>query len=115
MYGRYRVLCEKREFLLGGMFAYMPDDENGPQMIYNLATQSGPGGGASLGAIATSVGAALTDAEDWGGRLGIPRIGCGLGGLRWKDVQGVLRTVAGSRLHKHAELIVVTLPEGKAE
>jgi O-acetyl-ADP-ribose deacetylase (regulator of RNase III) len=40
-------------------------------------------------------------------RLGIPRIGAGLGGLPWPDVAAVLRGAAAKSV---VELVVVSLP-----
>lgn len=60
-------------------------------MVYNLATQQQPGADARLGAIATSVAAMLTDAEQHGlPEVGVPHLGAGIGGLLWPDVRQVL-------------------------
>jgi O-acetyl-ADP-ribose deacetylase (regulator of RNase III) len=77
-------------------------------VIYNLATQPVPRPSATLDAIGTSVRAALADAGHRGlPRLGLPRIGAGLGGLPWPDVAGVLDAAAAVSM---VDLVVVTLP-----
>jgi O-acetyl-ADP-ribose deacetylase (regulator of RNase III) len=101
MYREYRRRCKAGEFRLGDVFVWEAPDV----VVYNLATQPVPGPTATLGAIEASVRAALADAEARDlPRLGIPRIGAGLGGLDWNDVAQVLgRSADGSTV----ELVVV--------
>lgn len=104
MYREYRRRCHNGQFRLGDVFAWEADD----LVIYNLATQSVPRPSATLDAIATSVRAALADAERRGlTRLGMPRIGAGLGGLAWPDVAAVLEAATADRA---VDLVVVSLP-----
>ena len=77
-------------------------------LVYNLATQPVPGPSATLDAIDASIRAALADAEQRGvTRLGVPRIGAGLGGLPWPDVAAVLDAAA---IDTTVDLVVVSLP-----
>ena len=79
------------------------------KVIYNLASQNEPGANATLWAVRKSVQTMLADARDRGlTRVGIPRIGAGIGGLRWADVRAMLKEEAESST---VELIVVSLPE----
>jgi O-acetyl-ADP-ribose deacetylase (regulator of RNase III) len=88
----------------------------GPPLIYNLATQRRPGAHATLAAIETSVHAMLADAASLKRnincgdieRIGIPRLGSGLGGLRWEAVRPVLEAAARDSA---VELVVVARPE----
>jgi O-acetyl-ADP-ribose deacetylase (regulator of RNase III) len=83
MYREYRRRCAAGEFRPGDVFVWEAPDV----VVYNLATQPVPGPTARLDAIEASVRAALADAEVRElPRLGIPRIGAGLGGLDWDDV-----------------------------
>ncbi len=92
MYRQYHALCEKGHFQPGEIFAWQEGDS---PVIYNLATQLYPGRDARLEAIATSMQKMLADASERGiKRIGMPRIGAGLGGLDWKEVQQVLRAKA---------------------
>jgi O-acetyl-ADP-ribose deacetylase (regulator of RNase III) len=82
--------------------------EANDRVIYNLATQPRPGPSATLEAIHQSVSLALDDADRRGlTKLGLPRLGAGLGGLDWPHVLGTLGDA--SRSHP-TELIVVSLP-----
>ena len=77
-------------------------------VIYNCATQLEPGADARLEAIEDSLAAAVHDAESRGiDRVGMPRIGAGIGGLLWSEVQEVVEKVgAGTTV----TLVVVSLP-----
>jgi len=104
MYQAYRKLCLAGDFELGDVFVWTAS----AQVIYNLATQPVPKPSATLEAVEQSVQRALDDAEHRGiDRIGVPRIGAGLGGLSWPDVESTLRTVADSH---RVELVVVSRP-----
>jgi len=106
MYREYWRRCQVGRFPLGDVFVW-PDDR---VVVYNLATQPLPRPPAVLDAIDTSVRAALDDARRRGlSRLGLPRIGAGLGGLAWPDVAAVLAAAAEA---SPVELVVVSLPPG---
>jgi O-acetyl-ADP-ribose deacetylase (regulator of RNase III) len=103
MYSEYRQLCKSGQFQLGDIFVWQADG----LLIYNLATQPVPRPSATLEAINASVRAALADAEQRSvPRLGIPRIGAGLGGLAWQDVAAVLDAAAADSA---VDLLVVSL------
>jgi O-acetyl-ADP-ribose deacetylase (regulator of RNase III) len=103
-YDEYARLCRDGRFPLGGFHVWEGDG----LVVYNLATQVRPGADARLDAIRQSVAAALADAQARGiERLGVPRIGAGIGGLDWTDVRRFLRDVA---TESPVELVVVDLP-----
>lgn len=103
-YAEYARLCREGHFPLGGFHAW----EGEGLVVYNLATQVRPGADARLEAIREAVTGALADAEARAvSRLGVPRIGAGIGGLDWADVRGVLREVAD---RSTVELVVVERP-----
>lgn len=102
MYEAYRERCRAGEFRLGGVFVWGTDP-----VIFNLATQPRPGPSATLDAIASAVQAMLDSAADLGiAKIGLPRLGAGLGGLDWSKVADCLDRVAGQ---SDIELIVYTL------
>lgn len=105
MYAEYRLRCQTGRFQLGDVFVWTAPD----LVVYNLATQPRPGPSADREAVRLSARAMLRDAEDRGlPTVGIPRIGAGLGGLRWSSVSAVLAEEArGSGV----ELVVVSLPD----
>jgi len=91
MYSEYRRRCLSGQFRLGDVFVWEADGV----VIYNLATQPLPGPTASLDAIRAAVMAALADAAERGlPRLGVPRLGAGVAGLRSPEVEAVQREVA---------------------
>lgn len=109
MFDRYQALCAERKFHLGSVFPYR-DPETGTY-IFNLGTQPRPGRCASLLAIEFAIIEALDTAIQWKiPRIGLPRIGCGIGGLEWSDVR---RSLENASRFSTTELVVYTLPEVK--
>jgi O-acetyl-ADP-ribose deacetylase (regulator of RNase III) len=98
MYNEYRAECLAGRFLLGDVMPWWEDPLQ--PIVFNLGTQPRPGRCASIGAIRAAVKAMLELAEVPGRlprrvtAIGIPQIGCGLGGLRWMNVRPVLDEVA---------------------
>src|SRR5262249_44069141 len=85
----YQAACRAGTFTLGGVLPWL-DEESGV-WIYNLATQQHPGADARLDAIDASVRVAIEHARELVvRRIFLPRIGAGIGGLRWEDVRATL-------------------------
>jgi O-acetyl-ADP-ribose deacetylase (regulator of RNase III) len=100
MFDEYRKRCKAGLFALGDVMVCNEKD----RIIFNLATQQHWKTGAELPAITKSVGHMVSLAERSGiDRIGIPRIGAGLGGLPWPKVRDVLKR-AGDR--SRVELVV---------
>ncbi len=107
MHTAYVDRCARGEFALGDLLVW----DTGDIVFYNLATQVASGREARLSAVCDTVRAALADAESrWIDRLGIPRLGTGLGGLEWRDVRRALQEISGA---SPVELVVVCLPPRK--
>lgn len=99
MYNSYKQLCSAKQLFPGDVFPYRDSNDF---TVYNLMTQDymelpDPTGKkpmvcfiqpATLPAIGTSFLKMLIIAD--GTRIGIPKIGTGLGGLEWDDVEKVL-------------------------
>lgn len=101
----YQRACADGGFRPGGFLAW---ELSAPPLIYNLATQPQPGRCADLGAIRVAVQAMLADAQQRGlARVGMPRIGAGIGGLAWAEVEAAIRPLAE---RSPVELVVVSLP-----
>lgn len=104
MFAAYRAQCLARNLRPGDVLAWGKSP-----IIYNLATQQRPGRRATLRAIRVAIGQMLFVADGHRvTRIGLPRIGCGYGGLLWADVRAALEDVAGLA---RVELIVVTPPQ----
>lgn len=102
MYKAYRALCQQSTFVPGDIFPYATDADSTPIVIYNLMTQgcirdiTSLYGGyiqlATLGAIEESFKKMITHANDTAiTRIGLPKIGAGLGGLNWNDIEEILK------------------------
>jgi O-acetyl-ADP-ribose deacetylase (regulator of RNase III) len=87
----YRTACWTGQLRPGGVHIF---DEGFP-VIYNVASQDLPGPHAKLTWLDTGIRAALTHADlNELSVIALPRIGCGIGGLDWADVEPVLRAAA---------------------
>lgn len=87
MHQEYRELCKDGLFSLGDVFVWADEGVT----VFNLATQPGFRGGATLEAVRISVRSMIKRAEEEGIRsIALPRVGAGLGGLEWTDVKMLL-------------------------
>jgi O-acetyl-ADP-ribose deacetylase (regulator of RNase III) len=91
MYQVYREHCLNGKFGLCDVFVW----KKGSIVIFNLGTQQTWRSKATLIAITESVHKIMQLAHNMGlHRIGIPRIGAGLGGLDWDDVKQILTQIA---------------------
>jgi O-acetyl-ADP-ribose deacetylase (regulator of RNase III) len=82
-------------------------------VVYNLMTQLNPGSDARINAIRTSVRKMLIHAHKQGYvHIGLPRIGAGIGGLKWDDVEDAIEWSLYPFEHSHG-ITVVTRKEDK--
>lgn len=86
----------------GGFYAWRSPDG---LWILNLATQDKPGPFATLRWIESSLTLALGQFNER--TIGLPRIGCGIGGLAWDQVRDLLSFI-GDKTSNH--LVVVSRP-----
>jgi O-acetyl-ADP-ribose deacetylase (regulator of RNase III) len=106
MYAEYREFCQDGAAMPGDYYPYAASDGT---LIYNLLTQPVPGPTATLEHIAKAVTGAIEHAIGFEvEKLALPRIGAGLGGLKWKEVRDTLIEV--SYKFPGFTLVVVTLP-----
>jgi O-acetyl-ADP-ribose deacetylase (regulator of RNase III) len=90
MYDEYRSRCHEQQFKLGDVFVW----EEGGTTIFNLGTQRSWKTRAELPAIKQSLDTMLRLAEQRGiKKIGLPKIGAGLGGLNWAKVKGLLHEI----------------------
>ncbi|MFE6967085.1 macro domain-containing protein [Agromyces sp. NPDC057679] len=93
MHAAYKVLCSRGDFPVGTVMIW----ESSTPTVYNIASQDRPGKNAQLEWLRTGVEAALQDTDARGyDRLALPRIGCGIGGLNWDEVEPVLAELAAA-------------------
>jgi O-acetyl-ADP-ribose deacetylase (regulator of RNase III) len=87
MYVAYRARCRAGAFRLGDVFPW----DGGDVVVYNLATQPVPGPSATLRDQDRGRPRARRASARGLAQIGVPRIGAGLGGLAWADVEATLR------------------------
>lgn len=92
MYEEYQELCWDKQIRPGHMFVYV----QGEKVIFNLMTQFRPYVPAGPDAIKFSLDHMREYADDKGiNKIAMPKIGCGLGGLKWNQVELVVQEVFG--------------------
>lgn len=90
MYVEYKKRCDDGRFQPGDVFPWC----EGEITVFNLATQKTWRSQAEIFAIETAVRAMVALAEKSAiRRIGLPRIGAGLGGLPWKPVRKLLQRI----------------------
>ena len=92
-YEAYRRACDAGQVQLGKMFVFDTGSMISPRWIINFPTKDHWKSKSRLQDIATG----LQDLKDVIRRLGIrsiamPPLGCGNGGLDWRDVEPIIRT-----------------------
>jgi O-acetyl-ADP-ribose deacetylase (regulator of RNase III) len=101
MYKEYKSRCADGRFQLGGVFTWKEDSLT----VFNLGTQRTWRTPAELPAVEQAVSKMIRLAEDAGiESIGLPRIGAGLGRLRWEDVRAAIERLA---MGTSVELVVV--------
>lgn len=111
MYESYHFLCVNDHFVLGDVMPWRQEDPNGGNFlrVYNLMTQTNPGADGNLYGVAIAARDMLSKADAFGvDVIGMPRIGCGIAGLAWADVEEALNVA--SLKYPHITLQVYTLP-----
>lgn len=103
MYEYYRDMCRGGHLDPGDGFLWKPPE--GPK-VYNLASQYHPGPAAKLRWLTEAFCWMLEDAETEKVKsIGLPRIGCGIGGLDWIEVRMIIEPLA---LESSTEIVVFT-------
>lgn len=94
MYAEYKRRCADGQFNLGDVFVW----RQGGITVFNLGTQKTWRTKADLVAVKSALQAMVELAAQAGvERIGLPRIGAGLGGLAWRDVRAALAVWANRR------------------
>lgn len=107
MFQNYQHLCTSGHMEPGDIMTWRTLGRD--PWIYNLATQAEPGPWATVPAIETSLDKMAKRAvRDRVRRVGMPRIGCGLGGLDYRDVRPLIERAA-----REVDIVVVSLPKSR--
>jgi len=92
MYEAYKVRCITGELQGGEVFPWR--DDSG-LWVYNIASQVEPGPNAKVTLFLPAMIKTLMHAEKHGVRsIAVPQIGCGIGGLDWPEVRGLLQLLS---------------------
>ena len=97
MRDEYVVLCRQNKIAPGT--AWVWHDPTSDDIVLNVASQDRTGRHARLSWVKSSVTDAIEQIRETNPDttvIGLPRIGCGIGGLVWDDVREVLSDIAES-------------------
>lgn len=84
MFEYYAAACREKVLQPGRVLFWR---EQGKASVYNIASQDSPGANASYEWLEEGLDRALAHAKAQGfTRIGLPRIGAGIGGLEWDEV-----------------------------
>lgn len=107
MYQHYQAMCDQGHLILGQVFPWYAEHER--PVIFNLATQIEPGPNARYSGVMQSVDTMLLMAQNKGiSQVAIPQIGCGIGGLEWPQVEGIL--LALTEKYPAVDVVVYVFP-----
>lgn len=103
MYTEYQDLCRGGDLYAGHVMPWRTPKGN--RWVYNLASQNDPGPYARLEWLDSSVREMVQHASRQAiPKVALPRIGCGIGGLEWSDVERVLSGIARDSDSVHIEV-----------
>lgn len=95
MFEEYRALCESGDIRVGTTWLW--EDPTSDDIVLNIASQDNPGPHARIEWLESGVVDAIRQLRDLDPEtkvIGLPRIGCGIGGLDWHEVRFVLDQIA---------------------
>lgn len=84
MFEYYAAACREQALRPGHVLYWT---EEGKPSVYNIASQDAPGANAQMEWLESGLDKTLEHAKEQGlASIGLPRIGCGIGGLVWEEV-----------------------------
>lgn len=90
MYEEYAGFCAGGAMIPGDVYVYYGDP-----IVFNIASQDFPGPNARPSWLAIGLGNMYSEIIDRNvSSVALPQIGCGIGGLDWKDVKGLITDYA---------------------
>ena len=93
MFDEYVSYCKSDLLKPGEVHFYRKADGRKPYIV-NIATQITPSSGARIEYVEGGLVNVSRSYKDWGIKsLAMPKIGCGLGGLEWFDVDKIVERV----------------------
>lgn len=107
----YDAACDTGRFRPGAAQAVYSSPAGSPgRWFYNLGTQKNPGPDAKTWWIFLAFANMAEDAAIRGiDQVAIPRIGCGIGGLVWPEVEEVIRTAVELSSSPNLDIVVYDL------
>lgn len=93
----YRKACKRRNFKLGSVLTVRLKNDRPVQYIINFPTKGFWGNPSRLEDIEAGLWALVREVEELEiESVSVPPLGCGLGGLRWSDVEPLIHDILGT-------------------
>jgi O-acetyl-ADP-ribose deacetylase (regulator of RNase III) len=109
IYSPYKEACDNKTLIAGGLQPILTDSG---MWVFNMASQDRPGANARLSWLEETTEAAFIFAEQENiSGFALPRIGAGVGGLKWEDVDESLNRIAA--LYQNVKLEIWSLPDAR--
>jgi O-acetyl-ADP-ribose deacetylase (regulator of RNase III) len=100
----YKAACADGTFVLGSVLPFAAGDG---LTVLNWGTQVAPGPDARLEAVSAAAETSFQMAVDYGWtKIGIPQVGCGIGGLDWDVVSQEITDIASD--FPELDIVLVT-------
>ena len=111
----YSAHCRTRDFMVGTCLPVTVDERDFRRTVFNLGTQRLPGADATYWGVMLSFGNLFEYCVAHGiTRVGIPRVGCDIGGLDWNSVEWVINGIY-DWVPDGPKVVVYTLPNNVAK
>lgn len=113
VYDAYRAACNEGTFRVGSALGVWADPatDGVDRFVYNLGTQQNPGADATVWGIFLSFANMAEDAKARHiSAVAIPRIGAGIGGLAWLEVEPAIEQAITYSTHPNLAIVVYDLP-----
>ncbi len=89
----YKRACQSGDLRIGKVHVYSLNAENDPRFIVNFPTKNHWREKSRFEDIESGLESLAKAIEEYGiGSIAMPALGCGLGGLDWKDVKPLIET-----------------------
>ncbi len=101
----YKAVCDRKELQPGKLFIYETNMLYNPKYIVNFPTKQHWKEKSRITYIETGLSALIEEIRKRSiSSIALPPLGCGLGGLQWKDVRKIIKDIFEQEPHVEVQL-----------